>query len=59
MTDGRHREITEQDGTSRLVLKDGSEIHRIGPVPEVYDTGRLIGRDGQQGAFVRLAAGQE
>jgi len=30
-------EITESDGTLRFVLKDGTEIHRIGILAEVYD----------------------
>jgi hypothetical protein len=30
-------EITEPDGAVRFVLKDGAEIHRIGPPTEVYD----------------------
>jgi len=39
--------VTELDRTVRFVLKDGVEIHRIGP-PEVYDyeTGKLVGRVG-------------
>jgi hypothetical protein len=41
-------ELIEADGTVRFVLKDGSEIHRIGPPTDVYDyeTGKLIGRIG-------------
>jgi hypothetical protein len=41
-------EVAEPDGSTRLVLKDGTEIHRIGPPPEFYDydTGKLIGRLG-------------
>jgi len=43
-------EITEPDGTPRFLLKDGVEIHRIGPPPEVYeyDTGKLVGRVGRE-----------
>jgi len=42
----------------RFVLKDGVEIHRIGPPPEVYDyhTGKLVGRVGPRGRFAPLAA---
>ena len=41
-------EVTEPDGTVRFILKDGVEIHRIGPPPQVYDyyTGKLVGRTG-------------
>jgi len=40
------------------VLKDGSEIHRIGPPTDVcdYDTGKLIGRIGHRGFLVPLEA---
>jgi hypothetical protein len=40
------------------VLKDGTEIHRIGPPQEVYDyqTGKLVGHVGPRGRFVPLAA---
>ena len=39
-----------------FVLKDGSQIHRIEPSTDVYDydTGKLIGRVGPPGSFVRL-----
>jgi hypothetical protein len=39
------------------VLKDGSEIHRIGEPTDVYDydTGKLIGQVGSRGRFVLLA----
>ena len=39
-------ELTEPDGAVLFVLKDGSEIHRIGPAPEIYDydTGEPCGR---------------
>jgi hypothetical protein len=50
-------EVNEADGTIRFVLKDGSEMHRIGPPTDVYDydTGKLIGRVGSRGRFVLLA----
>ena len=42
----------------RFVLKDGTEIHRIGPATDVYgyDTGKLVGHAGPTGRFVPLAA---
>ena len=45
---------------SQEVLKDGTDIHRIGPPTEVYNyhTGRLVGRAGPRRRFVRLAAGR-
>ena len=52
------REVTEPDGTVRFLLKDGTEIHRIGPPSKVYDydTGKLIGLVGRRGRYtVRLA----
>jgi len=50
---------SEPDGTVRFLLKDGTEIHRIGPPTDVYDhdTGKLVGHVGPKGRFVRLAAG--
>jgi hypothetical protein len=30
-------EVTAPDGSVRFVLKDGTEIHQIGPPPEVWD----------------------
>ena len=46
-------EITESDGTLRFVLKDGTEIHRIGILAQVYDyqTGRLVGHFRSQTTF--------
>jgi hypothetical protein len=46
------------DGSIRFVLKDGVEIHRIGPPTEVYDydTGKLVGHAGPTGRFVPLDA---
>ena len=51
-------EITESDDSVRCVLKDGTEIHRIGILAEVYDyqTGKLVGHVGPRGRFVPLAA---
>ena len=48
-------EVTEPDSTVRFVLKDGTEIHRIGPPTEVheYDTGEVIGRWGPEDASCR------
>jgi hypothetical protein len=50
--------VTESDGTVRFVLRDGVEIHRIGPPTEVYgyDTGKLVGHAGPTARFVSLAA---
>lgn len=38
--------IVEPDGAVRLVLKDGTEIHRLPPPDPVYDwdSGKIIGR---------------
>ena len=46
-------ELTEPDGAVLFVLKDGSELHWIGPPTEVYDyaTGTLVGRVGAQRSF--------
>jgi hypothetical protein len=51
-------EVTDPDGTLRFVLKDGTEIHRIGILAEVYDhqTGNLVGHVGPRGRFVPLSA---
>lgn len=37
--------VVGPDGSARFVLKDGTEIHRTEPPPDVYDyhTGKLIG----------------
>jgi len=51
-------EIKEPDGSLRFVLKDGTEIHRIGILGEVYDyrPDKLVGHIGPRGRFVPLAA---
>ena len=49
-------------GSLRFVLKDGTEIHRIGILAEVYDyqTGKLVGHVGPRGRFCgRNFTGQE
>ena len=49
-------EIADPDGTVRFVLRDGTEIHRIGPPTEAFDyeTGKLIGRVDFRGRFFPL-----
>jgi len=51
-------EVTDPDGSLRFVLKDETEIHRIGILAEVYDyqTGKLVGHLGPRRRFVLLGA---
>jgi hypothetical protein len=46
-------EVAEPDGSVRLVLKDGTEIHRIPPPPKIFDytTGKLIGGPSREAEF--------
>ena len=48
-------EVTEPDGTVRFVLKDGTEIHRIGILAEVYDyqTDKFVGHIGREDVSYR------
>ena len=44
--------LGKPDNTVRFALKNGTEIHRIGTLAEVYDynTGKLVGHVGPQDA---------
>jgi hypothetical protein len=50
------QEIVDPDDSVRLVLKDGTVIHRISPPPLVYDvaTGEPCGRIGGDGKILPL-----
>ena len=51
------QEIVEPDGAVRLVLKDGTEIHRISPPSLIYDlaTGKPCGGVGRDGKILPLS----
>ena len=51
------QEIVDPDDSVRLVLRDGTVIHRIGPPSLVYDsdTGKSCGRIGNNGKILSLS----
>ncbi len=50
------QEVVEPDGGVRVVLKDGTEIHRISPPALIYDldTGKPCGRIDRNGKILPL-----